>query len=121
MAATIHARIENVVERHASEACGYAYETPAATGVRRCLLGWMATESGIRLPDAKYNTHVLGMEGTDEFVAEMQTAYGLSLDQLKQLQRANDESSSPAQLKSLVSDLLETWSYALVHSGLSER
>ncbi len=110
VASTSYARIQSIAEKHANETCTHAYELQGDTGMRRCLLGWMATDSGVRLPNETYNTHVLGMKGTGRFVREMQSEYGLSLDQLKQLQSANDESKSPAHLKELVSRLIETWS-----------
>ena len=117
MASTSYDRIQNVAEKHANEICTHAYELHGDVGVRRCLLGWMAADSGVRLPNEIYNTHVLGMEGTGRFIREMQSEYGMSLDQLRQLQRANDESKSAAQLMELLSGLMETWSARPVPSG----
>lgn len=114
---TTYSRIRSIAEKHANETCAHAYELNGESGVRRCLLGWMAVDSGVRLPDETSNTHVLGMMGTGRFIREMQSEYGLSLDQLKQLQGANDESKSPAHLTELVSGLLETWSAGPVPSG----
>ena len=110
MTSTTYSRIKDIAEQHANETCTFAYELHEETGVKRCLLGWMATDSGVRLPEETYNTHVLGMRGTEEFIREMRSEYGLSLDQLKQLQSANDESKSPSHLTELISGLLETWS-----------
>ena len=112
-----YARIETVAKRHANETCAHAYELHTESGVRRCLLGWMAIDSGIRLPEERSNTHALGMKGTARFIEELGSEYGLSLDQLKVLQRANDESTSAAHLTKLVSGLLETWSAGPVPSG----
>lgn len=103
-------RIQTIAEEHANQTCAHAYELRGEAGVRRCLLGWMAADSGVRLPDERYNTHVLGMKGTGQFIREMQSEYGLSLDQLRQLQRANDESENPDELIALISGLVETWS-----------
>lgn len=120
MTSTSYARIESVAKKHANETCAHAYELSGEAGVRRCLLGWMAIDSGVRLPDRRYDTHALGMKGTARFIKEMQSEYGLSLDQLKQLQRANDESKNPAHLTKLVSGLLETWSARPVPSGKND-
>ena len=114
---TSYARINSVAEKHANETCAHAYELHGEAGVRRCLLGWMASESGVRLPDKRYNTHALGMKGTGRFIEELQSEYGLSSDRLKELQRASDESKSAAHLKELVSGLLESWSGGAVPSG----
>ena len=114
---TSYARINSVAEKHANETCAHAYELHGEAGVRRCLLGWMASESGVRLPDKRYNTHALGMKGTGRFIEELQSEYGLSSDRLKELQRASDESKSAADLKELVSGLLESWSGGAVPSG----
>ena len=110
-------RIKILASKHANETCAHAYELHDEAVVRRCLLGWMATDSGVRLPEKRYNTHALGMKGTARFVKELQSKYGLSSDQLKQLQRANDESKSAAHRTELVSGLVETWSAGPVPSG----
>ena len=114
---TSYARIQSIAEKHANETCTHAYERHGEAGVRRCLLGWMAADSGIRLPGETYNAHALGMNGTGRFNREMQSEFGLSPEQLKQLQRANDESKSPAHLMDLVTSLLGTWSAEPVPSG----
>ena len=114
---TSYARINSVAEKHANETCAHAYELHGEAGVRRCLLGWMASDSGVRLPDKRHNTHALGMKGTGRFIEELQSEYGLSSDQLKELQRASDESKSAAHLKEMVSGLLESWSDGAVPSG----
>lgn len=110
-------RINSVAEKHANETCAHAYELRGEAGVRRCLLGWMASDSGIRLPDKMYNTYAPGMKGTGRFIEELRSEYGLSSDQLRELQRASDESKSAAHLKDLVSGLLESWSDGPVPSG----
>ena len=117
MTPTSYTRIQGIAEKHANETYTHSYDLQGEAGVRRCLLGWMATDSGVRLPDETYNTYALGMKGTGRFIREMQSEYGLSLYQLKQLQRANDESKGPAHLMALVSSLLETWSTGPVPSG----
>ena len=117
MTSTSYTRIKSIAQTHGNEMCPYVYELNGETGVRRCLLSWMAIDSGVRLPDERYNTHALGMKGTARFIKEMQSEYGLSLDQLKELQRANDESKSAAHLTELLSELLETWSAGPVPSG----
>lgn len=112
-----YAGIQSVATKHANEMCAHAYELHSEAGVRRCLLGWMAADVGLRLPEERYNNHALGMAGTGRFVKVLRSAYGLSLYQLKLLQRANDESKNPTDLTVLLSGLFEAWSFGPVPSG----
>lgn len=96
-------RIAGILERHVNELCRSLY----TEGDRHCLLGWMAVEAGVKLPPMRYNAHVVGMPGTGRFVEQLRAAYGLTLEQLKQLQFANDDAADAVELLEAIRELLE--------------
>jgi hypothetical protein len=97
-------RIAEILKRHVNELCRSLYTEEK----RHCLLGWMAVEAGVKLPPMRYNTHVVGMAGTGRFVEQLQAAYGLTLDQLKQLQFANDDATDITELLEAIKELSQS-------------
>ena len=98
-----------VLDNHADEFCFSQYTDDAYIPRRHCLLAWMAIEAGIELPPSRYNSHVVGMAGTRRFSDEIQQAYGISFEQIRQLQFANDESGDVEGMKNLLLNLVRQW------------
>ena len=98
-------RLVDVLDSHAHEFCFSQYTKES----RHCLLAWMAIEAEIDLPPARYNTHVIGMAGTRRFSDEIQQSYGLSFEQVRAIQFANDEAGSVDDLRELLLDLINQW------------
>ena len=69
----------------------------------------MAIEAGIDLPPSRYNSHVVGMAGTRRFSDEIQQAYGISFQQIRQLQFANDEAGDVEGMKNMLLNLVRQW------------
>jgi hypothetical protein len=97
-------RIAEILERHVNELCRSLYTEED----RHCLLGWMAVEAGVKLPPMRYNAHVVGMAGTARFAEQLQAAYGLTFEQLKQLQFANDDAADATELLDAIKELFES-------------
>ena len=81
-----------LLEGHRHDLCSSFYTRDGSTPTNHCLMGWMARDSGVALPPARYNTHVIGVKGTGRFSNELGQEYGLTLEQLQQLRFAEDES-----------------------------
>ena len=109
MAGPLLPRVIAILERHAKEICSSYYTNDDFTPTRHCLLGWMALEAEVALPQRRYNTHVIGMAGTRRFANELQRNYGLTLQQLKQLQLVNDETNDVQKLIKMVIALVRQW------------
>lgn len=98
-------RLVEVLDRHAHEFCFSQYKDES----HHCLLAWMAIEAEIDLPPARYNTHVIGMAGTRRFSNEIQQSYGLSSEQVRQVQFANDEAGCVGDLRIMLLNLINQW------------
>jgi len=99
-----------LLERHKHELCSSFYTRDDNTPTNHCLMGWMAKDEGIALPPTRFNTHVLGMKGTERFAAELQEAYDLTLGQLQQLQLANDDAFTVPEMIEQLIGLARSWS-----------
>lgn len=102
-------RMVALLERHRSELCSSFYTRDDLAPTNHCLMGWMARDAGIALPPSRYNTHVIGMKGTGRFAAALQQEYGLTLNQLQQLQLANDDAHTVPEMIELLIHLARNW------------
>ena len=90
--------IQAILDKRAEQLCFSRYSQTKAGMEQHCLLGWMAVEAGITLPDADGNTEVIGMNGTESFARSLCYTYGLSLSMLRALQFANDDAPTGREL-----------------------
>ena len=105
-------RMVALLERHRDELCSSFYTRDDLTPPNHCLMGWMARDADIALPPSRFNTHVIGMKGTGRFSAELQEEYGLALEQLQQLQLANDDARTAPEMIELLIRLARSWHVA---------
>lgn len=102
-------RMIALLERHRHDLCSRFYTRDDLTPTNHCLMGWMARDSGVALPPAKYNTHSIGMKGTGRFSNELGQEYGLTLEQLQQLQLANDDARTTPEMIELLIRVARGW------------
>ncbi|MDA0769945.1 MAG: hypothetical protein O2821_06950 [Chloroflexi bacterium] len=102
-------RMIALLERHRQDLCSSFYTRDDLTPTNHCLLGWMAEDARVALPPARYNTHVIGMKGTGRFSADLQEEYGLTLQQLQQLQLANDDARTMQEMTEMLIRLARGW------------
>ena len=105
-------RMITLLDRHKDELCSSFYTRDDLTPPNHCLMGWMAKDADIRLPPSRFNTHVIGMTGTGRFSAELQQEYGLTLEQLRRLQLANDDARTAPAMIELLIRLAGSWHVA---------
>ena len=102
-------RMIALLDRHRIDMCSSFYTRDDLTPINHCLLGWMAKDAGLALPPARYNTHVIGMKGTGRFSADLREEYDLTLQQLQQLQLANDDARTMQEMIELLIRLARNW------------
>lgn len=105
-------RMIALLERHKHELCSSFYTRDDLTPTNHCLLGWMGKDAGIALPPYRFNTHVIGMKGTGRFATELLQNYDLTMEQLKQLQLANDDARTVPEMIELLIRLARSWHIA---------
>jgi hypothetical protein len=99
-------RVLSVLSRRSGSLCANAYTDIMSDEERHCILGWLAVEAGIGLPQDDLNSYVLGMEGTLEFADALEGEYRLPLKTLKLLQFANDDGCDGQELVERVRQIL---------------
>ena len=100
-----------LLERHKHELCSSFYTRDDVTPTNHCLMGWMAKDEGIALPPSRSTTYLLGMKGTGRFAAELQEAYDLTLDQIQQLQLANNDAFTVPEMIEQLIRLASSWHF----------